>query len=84
MIAYDPHEPGLDDLQCVWRPTEGGYVMEFMVPASLMTPGAMEAGRKIGFHYALNNGGTDIEQFFTEKDVNWGRPAAWGVIRLAE
>jgi hypothetical protein len=45
----------------------------------------MEAGTKVGLHFALDDDGQAVEQFYCDKDFDqaYGRPMMWGVAVLA-
>ncbi|MFO8007234.1 MAG: sialate O-acetylesterase, partial [Candidatus Brocadiia bacterium] len=86
LVAYGPGDHGRKGFECAWQPTGDGYALEFLIPASALAPARMEPGEKLGANLALNNDGTAVEQFFSDKDRGngWGRPVTWGCIRLAE
>ncbi|MHC4591730.1 MAG: metallophosphoesterase [Planctomycetota bacterium] len=72
-------------VQCVWRPDAKGYVLEFLIPASVLAPARLEAGTMLGLDLSLQNGGEPVEQFYsTMFHHGWHNPFTWGAVRLAE
>ncbi|MHC4591506.1 MAG: tetratricopeptide repeat protein [Planctomycetota bacterium] len=70
--------------RCLWAPTPDGYAVEFLVPAALLKPAAMQPGTKLGVNLLINNDGVPIEYFYNHKDdLYWMKPITWGAIRLA-
>ena len=80
-----PSQNRTSELKCAWRPTDGGYVLEYLVAASLLAPAGMEAGTVMGLNFGLNNDGATVEHFYCNKSENeaWGRPILWGAVRLS-
>jgi len=69
-----------------WRPTGGGYVIEFRVPPALLAPAVLEPGTELGFSLALRNGDSTQDAAFAgvwSGDTHLS-PALWGTIRLEE
>ncbi|MBN2583253.1 MAG: metallophosphoesterase [Planctomycetes bacterium] len=67
-------------------PTSDGYVLEFLIPADVLSPAKMAAGGKLGFHFVLRDGGRDVEHFVDTSRVHLDRtiPFFWGTLRLVE
>jgi len=86
LVAYGGYGEAQADVRCAWSPVEGGYVLEFLLPARVLAPAAMEAGTVMGLNFALSNDGVPVEQFYSDKnrDRGWGTPIRWGAVRLAE
>ena len=86
LVAYGGYGEAQADVRCAWSPVEGGYVLEFLLPARVLAPAAMEGGTVMGLNFALSNDGVPVEQFFSDKnrDRGWGSPIRWGAVRLAE
>ena len=84
MVAYGADIYREHVLRCAWQPTGDGYALEFFIPASLLGPGAMEAGRVLGMNFCLSHGGEPVEQFYSDKELRsgWQSPATWGAVRL--
>jgi sialate O-acetylesterase len=84
-VAFGP-KTDKAKLDCQWKKTADGYVLEFLIPARVLKPAKMAAGSKIGCNFALDHDGKAVEQFFVDKsaDESWGVPAAWGLLRLAK
>ena len=78
--------PAQKDLTCVWKPIQGGYVVEFFLSADLLNPAKLEPGTKLGFNGVANNDGKPVEQLFADKDTDksFRTPSTWGVIELAK
>jgi hypothetical protein len=72
-------------IQAAWQRTPDGYNIEFLIPASALSPARMEPGTKIGFHYALRDDGRALELFTSTRDRGgFGQtPLYWGALRLA-
>jgi hypothetical protein len=75
-----------DVVKAMWKPTDGGYALEFFIPTKELTPAKMADGTKIGFHYSVDLKGKSIEQFFCEKDTDdsYKTPKNWGTIQLSK
>ena len=73
-------------IQAIWKETATGGIIEFFMPSAELKKTAMREGSKLGFHYAVNQGGKAVEQFFCDKneDDHYAAPSAWGVIQLAQ
>ncbi|MFO7956755.1 MAG: metallophosphoesterase [Candidatus Brocadiia bacterium] len=85
LIPHGANRGRAAEVPCRWRPVEGGYVLEFLLPAGFLEPGAMEAGRRIGLNFALNDDGRAEQQFYADKGGSgWRTPFTWGVIELVE
>ena len=82
--------PGREDaangkLRGVWKQTGEGYAIEFFVPAESLQPLEMRPGARFGFHYAVDNDGKAVEQFYCDKDDGGhGAPSLWGTLLLAD
>jgi len=74
------------DIPAVWKRVPGGYVIEFLLPASLLAPAKMQAGTKLGLNFALDDGGQPVEQFFHDKDEDesYRSPETWGAVMLQQ
>ncbi|HEY3322485.1 MAG TPA: sugar-binding protein [Planctomycetota bacterium] len=76
-----------DKIESKWKPVEGGYVLEFFIPATQLklTP---KEGADIGFNYAIDDvdGKGVVEQFYSDKDTDDGykTPKSWGAIKLGK
>ncbi len=72
-------------LECAWAPTEGGYVMEFLIPASELLPAVMEEGTMVGMELFLRDYRGKTTHMVTDVgyDNDWARPATWTPVRLA-
>jgi len=86
VIPYGGPADWEDELVSAWKPTETGYVVEFLIPADLLAPAAMEAGTMMGLNFAIDNGGVAVVQFYTDKDQDeaYRKPSLWGAVVLAE
>jgi hypothetical protein len=73
-------------LKSAWKKAAGGYVIEFLIPASILNPAKMAAGTKIGLNFSLNDNGEPVGQFFVDKNDNraFRDPSRWGAAVLAE
>ncbi len=70
-------------VKAAWKRTDGGYALEFLIPAEVLAPGQMLAGTRLGFNYCLSNGGKPMELFFCDKDHGgFAIPALWGALEL--
>ncbi|MHC4591175.1 MAG: sugar-binding protein [Planctomycetota bacterium] len=79
-VGADP----VSGARCSWAPTPDGYAVEFLFPAALLEPAAMQPGTKLGLNMLINNDGVSIEYFYNHKDdFYWSKPVTWGAIRLA-
>jgi predicted phosphodiesterase len=86
LVAYGGLGEAQMGIRCAWAPTEGGYALEFFLPAEALAPAAMKAGTVMGLNFALSNDGAPVEQFYCDKNENraWGAPIRWGAVRLAK
>jgi predicted phosphodiesterase len=86
LVAYGREGEAQAGIRCAWRPVEGGYALEFFLPAEVLAPAAMRAGTVMGLNFALSNDGVPVEQFYSDKnrDRGWGTPITWGCVRLSE
>lgn len=75
-----------DAIKAMWKPVDGGYVIEFFIPAKELAPAKVVEGSKIGFNYSVDEDGKPVEQFFCDKDTDDGykTPKNWGAIQLAK
>ena len=75
-----------DKITSVSKAIEGGYTLEFFIPAKLLKPAKMAPDTKMSFNYSVDNDGKSVEQFYSNKDVEDGykTPKAWGMIQLAK
>ena len=85
LVAYGGLGEAQTGVRCAWSPIEGGYALEFFLPAEALAPAAMRAGTVVGFNFALSDDGAPVEQFYCDKNENraWGTPVRWGAVRLA-
>jgi hypothetical protein len=69
-----------------WKAAEGGYNIEFLIPAKALKPAKMAADTKMSFNYSIDIDGKATEQFFSDKDTDDGykTPKNWGMIQLAK
>jgi hypothetical protein len=65
-----------------WKKTADGYVIEFMIPAAVLSPAKMAAGAKLGLNFAIDDDGKALECFFCDKGENYNKPNAWGTVIL--
>jgi hypothetical protein len=87
VIWGGPHfREAANDLQCAWDRTDRGYAIEAFIPAAALRPMPMSAGMRMGFNYAINDGGGWVQQFHSNKmqDHGYWRPATWGLVELAD
>jgi len=86
LVAYGRTGEERAGIQCAWRPVQGGYALEFFLPAQVLAPAVMEGGTVMGLNFALSDDGVPVEQFYSDKnrDRSWGTPIRWGAIRLSE
>ena len=86
LVAYAGSPEAQAGVRCAWSGVDGGYALEFFVPADALGLAAMEAGRVLGFNFALSNDGAPVEQFYSDKnrDHGWRTPLTWGALRLAK
>ncbi len=72
-----------EKVQLAWKPSAGGYVLEFMIPTAELHIEA-KPGTKIGMNYSVDLKSLSIEEFFNDKDMDagWGSPCRWGTIVL--
>ena len=71
------------DVQAAWKPTSGGYTVEFFIPSSSLAPAKLEAGTKLGFNFCLYNDGKPVELFFcSPKHGGFNTPELWGAVEL--
>jgi hypothetical protein len=84
VVAYGPcmHRPDL--VEAAWQESDDGYTLEFLVPAAVLEPAKMVAGRVLGFHFVLSNSRRTLEQFVDPegKPGVWHIPLYWGAVRL--
>jgi hypothetical protein len=74
----------LSGLRAAWQPREGGYVLEFFVPAEVLSPAKLQPGTTLGFNFALYDDGAPLELFFcTPKHGGYARPDLWGAVKLS-
>ena len=73
-----------DAVTAFWKPVDGGYQIEFLIPAKELVPATMAGGTKLAFNYAINKMGKAEEQFFCDKnkDNAYSNPSVWGVIQF--
>lgn len=72
-------------VRCAWRPTAGGYALEFFIPAATLGPAKMATGSVLGMNFALSDDGTAVQQFYCDKNGDgWQTPIMWGAVRLVE
>jgi len=70
-------------IQTYWKPTDEGYVIEFLITAKALRPAAMEPGTTLGLMLVLSDDGRILEYFRSQEDpIAWRRPYCWGVVRL--
>ena len=70
---------------CAWKKVDGGYVLEFLIPADRLVPAKMEDGTKIGFNFALDDEGKTAEWFYNYGITGcWHRPTKWGAAKLVK
>jgi hypothetical protein len=68
-----------------WKKVDGGYTLEFLIPADKLAPAKMEDGTKIGFNFALDDGGQTAEWFYNYGITGcWHRPTKWGAAVLVK
>jgi len=83
-IAYSGNKENETGIRCAWRPSTGGYALEFFIPTPALAPAQMKAGAKLGLNFVVNNDGRPVEQFFCDRD--WWRgaycPIMWGAVEL--
>jgi hypothetical protein len=84
VIAQGSVEPSA--ITAISKLVDGGYTIEFFIPAKALKPAKMAADTKISFNYAVDNDGKPVEQFFSDKDTDDGykTPKNWGMIQLAK
>lgn len=72
-------------LICVWKKIEGGYTLEFLIPAGGLLPAKMTDGTKIGFNFALDDNGKSAEWFYNSNVIGcWHRPSKWAAATLVK
>lgn len=83
-ISYGPYEEDPGVIRAAWRPVEGGYTLEFLVPRDALSPAAMADGTRMGFNYILRNNGKTMEEFVKAagKASAWRKPLFWGAVLL--
>jgi hypothetical protein len=75
-------EPGV---QCAWRRSASGYVLEFLIPAAALAPARMEEGCIVGLDFSIQDDGEPVEQFYSEAfHDGWHSPITWGAASLSE
>jgi len=85
LIPHGVNQNRTDAVKCAWLPVEGGYAMEFMIPADFLAPARMEAGSKMGLNFCLNDDGRPVRQFYSDKRNNgWHTPFGWGIVVLSK
>ena len=82
-IAYGPTAAD-KQIQCQWKPTDGGYMLAFFIPAECLAPAKLAPDTKLGLTFALDIAGKPVEQFFCNKGANsnYANPNAWGLVVL--
>jgi hypothetical protein len=85
-VPWGGTKDGETAIKAFWKKGKESYTLEFMFPKDMMTPAKLEAGTKLGFNYAIDDDGTAIEQFFSDKNNNAGyhNPSTWGTIILGK
>lgn len=82
-VAYGADRRRQTEIQCAWAPAPGGYVLEFLIPAEALRPARMRAGCTLGMNFALNDDGTPVELFYSDKDGDgWQSPITWGAVQF--
>jgi hypothetical protein len=83
VVAYDRDRSRSVAITCAWRPTAGGYALEFFIPAAALEPARMEGGCTLGMNFILSKRGTAVERFYCErKPTGWESPIMWGAVQL--
>lgn len=82
-VAHGAGEEEDTGVQSAWRPANGGYSLEFFLPAALLKPAHLREGTVMGLNLVLNDDGGVVRQFYSDKgDGGWRRPITWGAVRL--
>jgi Carbohydrate family 9 binding domain-like len=72
-------------LESAWKKIDGGYTLEFLIPAAELRPAKMEDGTKIGFNCALDDDGKSAEWFYNSHITGcWHRPTKWAAAKLVK
>jgi len=84
VAAYGRDEPRQSQVKCMWKKTNDGYAIEFMIPAKILAPAKLESGTKVGFDFTLNDDGKPVERFVMNKDDDqaFRKPDKWGAAVL--
>lgn len=84
VVAQGPIAKG--EVKASWKPVEGGYQIEFFIPAKELKPAKLAEGTKVGFNYSVDDDGKAVEEFFYDKDTDnaFSNPSVWGVIQLGK
>jgi CubicO group peptidase (beta-lactamase class C family) len=69
-------------IRAAWKKTAEGYTLEFLLPAEMLAPAAMEAGTTLGFHYVLFNDARHAEDSIEYIRGFYRKPYLWAAIRL--
>lgn len=62
-----------------------GYILEFFIPARVLSRRRLEVGDQIGFNYAVVDDGEPEHHFahHKQKRQSYARPISWGTVELA-
>lgn len=71
-----------DLLKAVWKKTQSGYTMEFLIPKPMLAPAAMAPGTLLGFHFVLFNDGGHYEEIIPYEKGFFRKPYVWGMVKL--
>ncbi len=73
-----------EDLGGFSRKTDMGYVLEFRIPAKIMSPAQLEPGTVFGLDLAVDNEGQAVAQLYNDKQVDNGyaNPSTWAKAKL--
>jgi hypothetical protein len=71
-------------VQAAWKRTATGYTMEFLVPARVLAPAALQPGSQIGLAVMLRDGSSSPVGWLAAGvgDDAWARPDKWARILL--
>lgn len=82
--GYD--RPRQNLVEAAWAETAQGYVVEFMIPAKLLSRAKITPESKIGFNVVIVDDGKPAAQFLSDKtkDQGFKRPSTWGAAVMAK